>query len=225
MPTLKLTQAANRERANVVFELLAEAYPDAACSLDFTNPLELLVATILAAQCTDARVNIVAKHLFKKYQGPEDYLAVEQEELEKDIQTCGFYRNKAKSIKKACASIVEKHGGQVPGTMEELVALDGVGRKTANVILGECFGGQGVIVDTHCGRIGKRLGFTKNTDPVKVERDLMKVWPSDRLTQFSHLMVFHGRAICLARGPRCSQCPVRNHCPFPDTREGKKIAK
>ena len=225
MPTLKLTQTANRERAKRVLERLREAYPDARCSLDFSTPLELLVATILAAQCTDARVNIVTKDLFRKYQCAKDYVNVPQEELEKDIQTCGFYRNKAKSIQKACASIIEQHGGAVPGTMEELVALDGVGRKTANVILGECFGGQGVIVDTHCGRISKRLGFTRNTDPVKIEKDLMKVWPPNHWTLFSHLMVFHGRATCIARAPRCSQCPVRDLCPFPETREGKKIAR
>lgn len=214
-----------KERALRVFERLHARYADARCSLDFRSPLELLIATILAAQCTDERVNIVTKSLFKKYRKAEDYIAAPQEELEKDIQSCGFYRNKAKNIKGACAKIVAHFGGKVPGTMEALLELDGVGRKTANVILGECFGVPGIIVDTHCGRLAKRLGFSKHDDPGKVEKDLMRVVPEEHWTMFSHCMVFHGRAVCVARGPKCSECPVNDLCPFPRTKAGKAIAK
>jgi endonuclease-3 len=225
MAKMKLTQAANRERAQEIFSRLRKDYPDACCSLDFTNPLELLVATILAAQCTDERVNKVTKELFRKYQTAQDYVDAPQEELEEDVRTCGFYRNKTKSIKKACASIVEQFDGKVPGTMEELLQLEGVGRKTANVILGECFDTPGIVVDTHCSRVSRRLGFTRKDDPVKIEQDLIKIWPREKWTIYSHTMVFHGRQTCQARGPKCSQCSVRDLCPFPDTREGAKIAK
>lgn len=225
MPKFKLTQAANRERAKNVFRKLRETYPDAKCSLDHSNPLELMVATILSAQCTDARVNIVTKDLFQKYTRPEDYVEVPAQELEADIQTCGFYRSKAKNIRGACRQIIDEHGGEVPDNLKALVALPGVGRKTANVILGTAFDIPGVVVDTHCGRISRRLGFTKQTDPVKVERDLMKIWEKQHWSLFSHLLVYHGRAICTSRAPKCSECPVRSLCPFPDTREGKKIAR
>ena len=221
MASLKAT----RERAGLVLEKLTAAYPDVRCSLNHHSPLQLLIMTILAAQSTDARVNIVAKDLFRKYRKPEDFLAVPVEELEQDVHSCGFFRMKAKNIRQTCQDIIEKHGGQVPGTMEELVALAGVGRKTANVVLGECFGVQGVVVDTHCTRVANRLAFTKNVDPVKIERDLMKVWPPDHWTLFSHLMVFHGRAICVARTPKCSICPVNELCPFPRSREGLKVAR
>ena len=220
-----LTGAKARARAKAIFERLRETYPDARCSLDYGSPLELLIATILAAQCTDARVNIVTKHLFTKYRHAEDYLKVSITELEEDIRTCGFYRNKARNIVNACRRIVEKFGGRVPGTMEELLTLDGVGRKTANVVLGECFGGQGIIVDTHCTRLAQRLGFTKNTEPEKIEQDLMKLSPSGHWTLFSHNLVFHGRAVCTARAPKCSACPVADLCPFPNTKEGKRIAR
>jgi endonuclease-3 len=221
----KAVAPAERARAIKVYDRLAAAYPDVRCTLDFHNPFQLLLMTILAAQCTDARVNIVCKDLFKKYKKPRDFLSVPIAELEKDIQPCGFYRAKAKSIVATCTSLVEEHGGNVPQTMEELLTLRGVGRKTANVVLGECFGHQGVIVDTHCTRVANRLGFTKQQDPVKIEKELMQVWPEDRWTLFSHYMVFHGRAVCIARAPRCSVCTVREFCPFPDTREGKKIAR
>lgn len=225
MGAIKLTISANRERARIVYARLREEYPDAECSLDFTNPLELLVATILAAQCTDERVNVVTKGLFAQYRTAQDYVDAPQEEVEKAIQSCGFYRNKAKSIRAACAAIVNEHGGAVPRTMEELVKLPGVGRKTANVILGECFDTPGVVVDTHCSRLSRRLGFTKQDDPVKIERDLMKIWPEETWTLYSHSFVFHGRRTCVARGPKCSACCVADLCPFPETREGKKIAK
>lgn len=225
MAKLKLTQSANRERAYAVYDRLKEAYPDIRCTLDFQSPLQLVIMTALAAQCTDERVNAVCVDLFKKYRTAQDFADADQTVLEEDIRPCGFYRNKAKNIRALCAKLLAEHGGEVPRTMEELVQLPGVGRKTANVVLGECFGGQGVIVDTHCTRLTNRLGFTKNQDAVKIEQDLMKVWPPDRWTLFSHFMVFHGRAVCNARAPQCSRCTLRDLCPFPDTREGKKIAK
>ncbi len=225
MAKLKLTLRANRERAYQVYAELEKLYPDIRCTLNYKNAFQLMLMTSLAAQCTDARVNLVCEDLFKKYKTPEDFLKVPLKELEKDVQPCGFYRNKAKNIQGACRLLVEEYGGKMPETMEDLVRFPGVGRKTANVILGECFGKQGVIVDTHCTRLVNRLGFAKGTDAVKLERDLMKVWPSDRWTLFSHFMVFHGRAVCTARAPRCSQCTLRDLCPFPDTREGQRLAR
>lgn len=221
----KLTRAANRERAERVFELLLETYPDASCSLGYSSVLELMVSTILSAQCTDVRVNIVTKELFKTFKSPEDYVNRPVKELEEAIRTCGFYRSKAKNIRGACRKILDEHGGEVPGTLEELLGLPGVGRKTANLVLGTAFGTPGVVVDTHCGRIARRLGFTKHMDPAKVEQDLMKIWEREQWSLFSHLLVYHGRAYCMSRGPNCSACPVRGLCPFPETREGKKIAK
>ncbi|MBI3117575.1 MAG: endonuclease III [Candidatus Hydrogenedentes bacterium] len=225
MAQVKRGRAAAQERAKEVYARLAAYYPNAHCTLDYKDASTLLIMTILAAQSTDARVNIVAKDLFKKYRKPADFLTVPLSELESDIKPCGFFRAKAKSIVGACRQLVEKHEGWVPGTMEELVALPGVGRKTANVVLGECFGVPAVIVDTHCTRVSNRLGFTRQPDAVKIEQDLMKVWPEKLWTQFSHLMVFHGRAICVARGPKCSQCPVNDLCPFPHSAEGKKVAR
>ncbi|MFO7977008.1 MAG: endonuclease III [Candidatus Hydrogenedentota bacterium] len=225
MAAIKVSQKANRERARKVLERLRRAYPDARCSLDFTNPLELLVATILAAQCTDKRVNMTTPNLFKKYKTAQNYADAPDEELQDAIRTCGFYRQKAKTIKNACQTIAEKFDGNVPQTMEELIQLDGVGRKTANVILGECFETPGIVVDTHCKRVSTRLDFTRNGDPAKIEQDLMRIVPRKHWTLFSHCLVFHGRAICLARNPKCSQCCVRELCPFPETREGKKIAR
>lgn len=222
---IKLTQSANRERARKVFDALSAEYPDAKCSLDHRNPLELMVATILSAQCTDERVNIVTKSLFKKYRTAKDYVAKPVAELEKDIQSCGFYRAKTKNIRGACQKLIDEHGGKVPRTLEELVRLPGVGRKTANVILGTAYDTSGVVVDTHCGRISRRLGFTKHTDPVKVEQDLMKIWEPEHWSLFSHLFVYHGRACCTSRSPACSRCPVRALCPFPDTREGQKVSR
>jgi endonuclease III len=214
-----------KERARKVFDRLRAHYPDAECSLDYKNPLELLVSTILAAQCTDARVNKVTKDLFKKYKTCEDYVSAAPETLEKEIQTCGFFRQKTRSIQDACRSIIDEFGGKVPGTMEELLRLKGVGRKTANVVLGQCFGEAAIIVDTHCRRVTNRLAFTKSDDPAKIERDLMTVWDKEHWTLFSHLMVFHGRSICVARSPKCSQCPVNDLCPYPHTAAGKKVAR
>lgn len=225
MGSFKLTIGANRERSKQVYALLDAEYPDAECSLDHTTPLELMVATILSAQCTDKRVNKVTPALFKAYKTAQDYADTPLEDLKKYIQTCGFYHNKAKNIQSAGKKIVEKHGGEVPQTLEELVELAGVGRKTANVVLGTCFDIPGVVVDTHCGRLTRRLGFTKNTDPVKVEKDLMKIWEHKHWSLFSHFMVFHGREVCQSRTPSCSKCVLHALCPFPETREGKKIAR
>lgn len=211
----KVTAGGESQRAAKVYERLLKEYPDAKVSLDFENPLQLLVATILAAQCTDVRVNVVTKDLFKKYKHAGDYVAVPQQELAKDIMQCGFFNQKAKSIQKSCEILLRDYEGKVPGTMEELVALPGVGRKTANVILGACFNTPGIIVDTHVRRVSGRLGFTKNTDPPKIEQDLMKVVPQDKWTMFSHLLVFHGRNICVARVPKCPICPVNDLCPYP----------
>lgn len=225
MPKFTLTQTANRERARAIYAELDKAYPEAECSLDHRTPLQLLVSTILSAQCTDARVNKITPALYKRFKNQQDFVDAPIEEVQKYIQSCGFYKNKAKNIVGACKRMLEKHGGEVPRTLDELLALPGVGRKTANVILGTAFGVPGVVVDTHCGRIARRLGFTKNTDPVKVEHDLMKIWRKEDWSLFSHFMVFHGRAVCDSRSPKCSHCPVREQCPFPESRDGKKIAK
>jgi endonuclease-3 len=214
-----------RQRAGKVLARLKAAYPKARCSLEFVEPLHLMISTILAAQCTDVRVNLVTPNLFNKYKTPRDYAEAPDGALEEAIRTCGFYRQKAKSIRNACRTIVERFDGKVPGTMDELLQLNGVGRKTANVILGECFKTPGIIVDTHCTRLAQRLGFTKNTDPARIEQDLMKIVPQPEWTTFSHCLVFHGRAVCNARAPRCSECPVNNLCPFPRTARGKEIAR
>jgi endonuclease III len=221
----KLTQKANRERAAQVFDLLAKAYPDATCSLTVRAPLELLISTILAAQCTDVRVNQVTIPMFKKYRNAQDYVDAPSAEIQRAIQSCGFFRQKTKSIQKTCQSIVENFGGEVPGTMNELLTLTGVGRKTANVVLGEFFEPEGIVVDTHCMRLSKRLGFAKHEDATKVERDLLKIVPRENWRLFSHYLVFHGRAVCPARAPKCSQCPLAELCPFPQSAQGKKIAK
>lgn len=225
MPPFKKTLAAQRERALAVVRRLEAEYPEATCSLEYRDPLHLLIATILAAQCTDARVNIVTKTLFKQYREAEDFANAPEGELEEAIRTCGFYRQKAKSIREACRDIVERFGGKVPGTMDELLQLRGVGRKTANVLLAECFEPAGVIVDTHCRRLSNRLGFTTSNDPAKIEQDVMRLLPREHWRMYSHCLVFHGRAVCNARAPKCSQCAVREMCPFPTTPEGRKIGK
>lgn len=203
-----------RERVRKILPILKKSYPEARCSLDYSSPLELLVATILSAQCTDERVNLVTKTLFRKYRSTKDYAAVPSEELERDIQSTGFYRNKAKSLKGMAAALIERHGGNVPESMDELVELPGVGRKTANVVLGNAFGKSvGVVVDTHVGRISQRLGLTKHTDAVKIEQDLIPVVPQEEWTMWAHLMIAHGRRICQARKPRCQECPLLPYCP------------
>ncbi|MEI9897755.1 MAG: endonuclease III [Chthoniobacter sp.] len=205
------------ERATAVCQILARTYPDAHCELDFTTPLELLVATILSAQCTDKRVNIVTKELFRVCHSAADYVALPQEQLEEIIKTAGFYRSKAKNIRACCTALVVQHDGAVPRTMEALTALAGVGRKTANVVLGNAFDiNVGVVVDTHVQRLSARLGLTKNTDPVKIEQDLIKLVPQEKWTLFSHWLIWHGRRRCYARKPDCPGCELRAICPSAD---------
>jgi endonuclease-3 len=203
-----------REKVGVILPILKELYPQAQCSLDYKNPFQLLIATILSAQCTDERVNKVTPDLFRKYKDVKALAGAKQEELEKDIQSTGFFRNKAKSLRGMAAGIVERHGGEVPRTMEELTALPGVGRKTANVVLGNAFSmSEGVVVDTHVARVSGRLALTKHVDAEKIEQDLMAVAPREEWTLFSHLLIFHGREICVARRPKCSVCPLLPYCP------------
>ena len=198
-----------RERVVQLIDAFPQVYPDARCELDFRNPLELLVATILSAQCTDKRVNMVTPALFKKYPTAKDYASAPQASLEKAIKSTGFFRNKAKSIRAAMRTIAEEHNGKVPNTMEELRALPGVGRKTANVVLGNAFGkNEGIVVDTHVARLSQRLGLTKQKDADKIERDLMKLVPREHWTDWSHWLIWHGRRRCYARKPDCSQCEV-----------------
>jgi endonuclease-3 len=205
---------ARAERAGQIVEQLQRVYPNAHCELDFTNPLELLIATILSAQCTDKRVNIVTKELFRVCKTAADYVALPQEQLEEIIRTTGFFRAKAKNIKACCADLVAKHGGAVPQTMDELHALAGVGRKTANVVLGNAFDiNVGVVVDTHVQRLSGRLGLTKETTPEKIETDLMKLIPQEDWTLFSHWLIWHGRRRCFARKPDCPGCEIRALCP------------
>ncbi len=202
------------ERAAAIVAALPRVYPDAHCELDHRNPIELLIATILSAQCTDKRVNIVTKELFRVCKSAADYVALPQEQLEELIKTTGFFRAKAKSIKACCAALVAQHGGEVPRTMEKLTALAGVGRKTANVVLGNAFGiSIGVVVDTHVQRLSQRLGLTKQTTPEKIEQDLMKLIPRDSWTHFSHWLIWHGRRRCFARKPDCAGCEIATLCP------------
>jgi endonuclease-3 len=203
-----------KEKAGLILKELKKLYPDAGCSLDFTTPLELLVATQLAAQCTDARVNIVTKDLFKKYRTPQDYAAADLAELEQDIKSTGFFRNKAKNIKECCIKLLREHDGKVPDTMEKLLELPGVGRKTANVILATIFSKPGVIVDTHCSRLSNRIGLTKSKNPDIIERDLMKILPEREWAVFSHCLVYHGREICQARKPKCEICSIMPYCDY-----------
>ncbi|MBA2535407.1 MAG: endonuclease III [Rubrobacter sp.] len=197
----------------VVARLKAE-YPDARTELDWTNPLELLVATMLSAQTTDVQVNRVTQSLFAKYSTAEDYAGVAPGELEEDIRPTGFYRNKARSLRGMASALVEEHGGEVPRTMRELVALPGVGRKTANVVLGNAFGvDEGIVVDTHVRRVSGRLGLTQSQDPIKIEQDLMKIVPEEDWTVFSHLLILHGRRTCKARKPDCPNCVLNDICP------------
>jgi len=203
-----------RARTEKIIAELKTAFPDARCSLVYDTPLQLLIATILSAQCTDERVNAVTKELFQVYATAESFAEAPQAEIEDLIRSTGFFRNKAKSIRACCRALVDHHGGRVPDSMESLTALAGVGRKTANVVLGNAFGKEeGVVVDTHVGRISNHLRLTRQKDPVKVEQDLMKVVPRDEWTLFSHLLIRHGRKTCRARKPDCASCPVSAECP------------
>jgi endonuclease-3 len=202
------------ERATDVGVRLKRMYPKAKCSLDFTNAFELLIATMLSAQSTDVRVNIVTKSLFRKYPTAAVMAQASQVEMEKDVRQTGFFRNKAKAVIAASKAIVEKHGGEVPRTMEELVLLPGVGRKTANVVLGNAYNTSvGIVVDTHVARVSGRLAFTESDDPVKIEADLMRLVPKKEWTKFAHRMILHGRTICIARKPKCAQCALNDLCP------------
>jgi endonuclease III len=208
------TNEAKASRTQQIIARLRQAYPNAHCELNFSNPLELLIATILSAQCTDKRVNIVTADLFKTYRSAADFAQADLAELEQAVKTAGFYRNKARNIKACCQSLVEKHGGQVPKNMAELIELGGVGRKTANVVLGNAFDiNVGVVVDTHVGRLSIRMGFTNETDPIKVESALMKLVPQVEWALFSHLLIWHGRRRCYARNPDCLNCEVKQLCP------------
>jgi endonuclease-3 len=205
---------ARRTRTLEVLRRLEREHPDARCALDHRSPLELLVATILSAQCTDARVNLVTPELFRRYPTAADYARATRSELEEAVRSTGFFRNKAKALQGLGAALVERHGGEVPATMAELVALPGVGRKTANVVLGNAFGiDEGVVVDTHVARLSRRLGLTRQADPVKIERDLVGLVPRDRWTLWAHLLILHGRRICKAPRPRCADCPLADLCP------------
>jgi endonuclease III len=208
------TPAERKRRTRRIITRLKREFPDAKCALDHANPLELLVATILSAQSTDARVNIVTPALFAKYKTAADYAAANPDVFQSEIHSTGFFRNKTKSILGMAQALEERHDGQVPDTMDALVALPGVGRKTANVVLGNAFGkNEGVVVDTHVGRISGLLKLTKQTDPVKIERDLMELVPRKDWTIFSHLLILHGRKTCIARRPRCESCRINDLCP------------
>ncbi len=212
--TYKGPEPGSPAQIKAIIEELHRLYPDARCTLNFSNPLELLIATQLAAQCTDERVNMVTEKLFQKYRSPEDYVNASQEELEQDIKQTGFYRNKAKNIRAACQRIITEYGSEVPQTMAGLLSLAGVARKTANVVLGNAFGiVEGFTVDTHNIRLSRRLGWTKHDDAVKVEQDLMRIIPREDWFDLSHLLIFHGRTICNARRPLCEQCSLAPLCP------------
>jgi endonuclease-3 len=202
------------ERLNKIIEGLRNTYPDAHCELDFQSPFQLIIATILSAQCTDKRVNIVTRDLFKKYRSPADLAKANPEELEQEIKSTGFYRNKAKNIRAMAKDLVEKYGGKVPDSMADLTGLAGVGRKTANVVLGNAFGiNEGIVVDTHVMRLTKRLKLSSHGEPEKIEQDLMKLVPQLRWTDFSHWLIWHGRRRCYARNPDCAGCEIGAFCP------------
>ena len=202
-----------KQRALDIIKIFNEGYGDSDCTLDYVDPLQLVIATQLAAQCTDARVNMVTPALFAKYKTAKDFAEADEKELSDLIRSTGFYRNKTKNIIACGKKLVEDFNSEVPQTMEELLSLPGVGRKTANLVLGDAFGIPGIVVDTHAGRLARRMGFTKNTDPYKVELDLLKIIPKENQSMFCHQLVFHGRKYCDARRPKCEKCPVRDICP------------
>jgi endonuclease-3 len=210
---LKFDKYQAAERVKKILPVLKKMYPDAKTALNFANPLQLLIATILSAQCTDVRVNMVTKDLFSKYKSAEDWAKADIKQIESDIKSTGFYHNKAVSIKGACTTITERFEGTVPDTMDGLLTLAGVGRKTANVVLGNAFGKPAIACDTHVIRLSRRLGLSENSDPVKLEFDLAEIVPKSSWTVFSHLLILHGRNICKARKPDCENCPIANHCP------------
>lgn len=201
-----------KQRALIITEKLEELYPDAECSLNYSTPVELLIATQLSAQCTDARVNIVTDKLFKKYRSTEDFANADYDELCEDIRSTGFYRNKAKNLIACCQRLLEVYNGEVPDNMDDLLTLPGTGRKTANLILGDVFGKPAIVVDTHCIRLSNRMGLTTNSDPVKIESDLRKLIPPEKSSAFCHRLVLHGRAVCPARKPNCEDCTLSDVC-------------
>jgi endonuclease-3 len=215
-----MDKKANQKRVKEIIKILTRVIPDSTIALKFSSPLELLIATILSAQCTDVRVNQVTATLFNKYRSAKDYAQADPLELEQDIRPTGFYRNKAKSIQKCCQELVARFGGEVPKTLEEMVTLAGVGRKTANVILGNAFGIPGIVVDTHVHRVSQRIGLTKKDDPVKIEFELMEIVPKEEWTHLSNLLVWHGRRTCVARKPLCDSCAIRKLCD-----DGSKLVK
>jgi endonuclease III len=203
-----------RKRVKEIIKVLSKEIPDSRIALKFSNPFELLIATILSAQCTDVKVNQVTADLFNQYRTPKDYAEADLTRLEEDIRPTGFYRNKAKSVTKCCQELVARFGGKVPQTLDELVTLPGVGRKTANVILGNAFGLPGIVVDTHVHRVSRRIGLTGEDDPVKIEFDLMESVPKEEWTHFSNLLIWHGRRTCIAKKPLCEICPIRKLCDY-----------
>lgn len=219
------SRAKTGERALRIVESLFAAHPDAHCALRHRSPYQLIVATILSAQCTDKMVNSVMPDLVKHYPNASRLAAAAPSELERIIRPTGFYRSKGRSLRGMAAALVERHGGQVPKTMEELTRLPGVGRKTANVILGEAFGVPGIVVDTHVSRLARRMGLTRHQDAVKIEHDLMGLVPEADWTRFSHAMIFHGRRICDARNPKCEMCPIHPDCPFPKQRAARRPSR
>jgi endonuclease-3 len=209
-----MKKESDQKRVKEIIRILSKEIPDSTIALKFSNPFELLIATILSAQCTDVKVNQVTADLFKKHRSPRDYAESSLAKLEEEIRPTGFYRNKAKSIQKCCQELGKRFGGEVPKTLEDLVTLPGVGRKTANVILGNAFGIPGIAVDTHVHRVSQRIGLTKNDDPVKIEFDLMEIVPKEEWTHFSSLLIWHGRKTCVARKPLCGICPIRKRCDY-----------
>jgi endonuclease-3 len=210
---IKVDKPYTAQQVKKIFPILEKIYPDAKTALEYKNPFELLIATILSAQCTDVRVNMVTKDLFKKYKSPADWAKADIKHIESDIKSTGFYHNKAISIKGASTKIVEQFGGKVPDTMEELLKLPGVGRKTANVVLGNAFGKPAIACDTHVIRLSRRLGLSENTDPVKIEFDLAEIVPQKNWTLFGNLLILHGRNVCIARKPNCPDCRIARFCP------------
>ena len=203
----------NKNEAIEIIKILKKTYPDATCSLDFKTPFQLLVAVMLSAQCTDERVNRTTPKLFQKYSTPEAILNLNIDELEKIIYPCGFYKNKARNIKEMARVVIEEYNGKVPETMKELTKLPGIGRKSANVVMLEAFNNpQGIAIDTHAKRIANRLGFSKNTDPLKIEQDILKLIPKEYYKDVNHLLVWHGRKTCNSRNPKCSECPINMYC-------------
>lgn len=203
-----------KDKVKEIIRVFEELYPDAGCSLEYKDPLQLLVATQLSAQCTDARVNIVTKTLFKKYRNVHDFASASLEELEQEIRSTGFYRNKARNIIGCCRMIIEEFKGEVPNSLDDMLRLPGVGRKTANLVLGDIFGIPGIVVDTHAKRLSKRIGLTESDDPEAVEYDLMKVVPKKYWSRFCHQLVYHGREVCSARRPKCETCKIRQYCSY-----------